>query len=122
MGPGTWEVFRENEKVVLIMRGHYSYDSAVASSEQIMAHLADIGRGEFIVDLTTATSFDKAARQHWQGMLKEFAARVHTVGLVNGPPLLRMAGSAVCLYAGVKLRIVSSVDEALGRRARPRAS
>ena len=121
MTEGDWEVYRRGDKVVLIIRGHYSHENVVGSANRIMELFGHLGRGEFVADFSEATGFDKEGRQHWQGRLRELASHVHTVSIVNGPPLMRMAAAAVCLYAGIKMRTHDSLDAAFAPAASSRA-
>ena len=121
MADGTWDVYRREDKVVLVIRGHYSLENVIASANAILELFAEVGRGEFLADFTDASGFDKEGRQHWQGRLRELATYVHTVSIVNGPPLMRMAAAAVCLYAGIKMRTPASLEAAFAPLAPSRA-
>lgn len=112
MADGSFEVYTRGDKVVLVIRGYYSTDRSIASASEVLERLSDLGRGEFIVDFTEAGGFDREGRVHWQGRLQELRPYVETLSIISGPPLMRMAAAAVCLYAGVKLRTLNSIDEA----------
>ena len=71
-----------------------------------------LGKCEFVPDMRELTGFDTAARVLWQEELAVFKSSIHTLTMVGGSPLARMTGAAVCLFAGIKMRFVDTVEEA----------
>lgn len=112
--PGSIEVYEQAGKVVLVIRGHYTTERAIDSARRTLRALESLGGGDFVADFSEATGFDTDGRVHWQTRLKELRSLVRTIYIVNGPPLMRMAATAVCLYAGIKLRSIDAVEGAFG--------
>ena len=122
MADGSWDCHIRDGKVVLIIRGHYTTQNAIASSDRVFAAFSELGKGEFVADFTDATGFDRDGRVHWQTRLSELREHVHTVTMINGPALMRMAAAAVCLYAGIKLRTLAKLEDAFGPTITPHTS
>jgi hypothetical protein len=122
MPEGSWEVYLRDEKVVFVVRGYHSHEHAIACAEKTLDLFRAMGPGEFVVDMRDATGFESAGRAFWQDKLKELRPFVHTLTMVGGPGLVRMAGAAVCLYAGIKMKTATAIEDVFGRDASTRSA
>lgn len=105
--PGTVEL-REG-KVVVIVSGFHSEDDAKRCAGQVNDLLDRKSGTELVVDLTAIDGFSREAREVWQGYFRAYAKTVHTLTIVGGTALARMASAAVCLYAGIKMKTASEL-------------
>lgn len=105
-------VFRRGDAVVVQVRGAHDAKDAEPLANEV-ERLVGTGCCEIVVDLTGLESYTRAARQVWQDRLSAYAGGFTRLTLVGGTPLARMASAAVCLYAGIKMRSVESLDEAV---------
>jgi hypothetical protein len=63
---------------------------------------------ELIVDLSAMSGYDRETRQAFQDTLKRTRKQIHTITLVGTSAVFRMAAAAVCLYAGIRMRLFDS--------------
>jgi hypothetical protein len=120
--PGEWEAYMRDGKVVMVVRGYHTHEHAVEQARRVLELFGESGRAELVVDLVEIGSFARDARVHWQESLKLLRPCVHTISIVGGPPLVRMAGAAVCLYAGIKMRVFTTREEAFEPRPTTRSA
>jgi hypothetical protein len=104
-------VYERDGKVVLYIAGYYSVADAQRTAPEAGRLFVRLKSCEFVPDLRDMTGFDTNSRQIWQEHLADFKKCVHTVTMIGGSPLARMSGAAVCLYAGIKMRFASSLEE-----------
>jgi len=104
-------------KVVMVVRGYHSYEDAAAQSERVLELFEEVGMTELVVDVVEIGGFARESRQLWQESLKDIRRSVHTISIVGGSPLVRMAGAAVCLYAGIKMRVFASREDVFATSA-----
>lgn len=110
-------VFEREGKVVLDLHGQYTAAQAREGVAEAARLFKALDPCEFVVDMRDLAGYDTGARQAWQENLAEFRRRIHTVTMVGGSALVRMTGSAVCLAAGIKMRLVDHIDEAFRGRS-----
>lgn len=103
-------VFQSDRRIVVVVAGDHGEDEAASCAEHV-AGLVAAGCDELVVDLTTIRSYTRGARQVWQARLVALASSFRQLTLVGGTPLARMASTAVCLYAGIKMHSVDRLDE-----------
>lgn len=106
------KLFEREGKIVLSLHGHYTGENAREHTAAATALVRTLGHCEFVMDMRELGGYDTAARSAWQESLSEFKSRVRAVTLVGGSPLIRMTASAVCLYAGIKMRFVDDIESA----------
>lgn len=99
------------QKVVVIVSGFHSEEDAKRCAGQVNDMLDRKTGLELVVDLTTIDGFSREAREVWQGYFRAYAKAVHTLTIVGGTALARMASAAVCLYAGIKMKTASQLSE-----------
>ncbi len=104
--------------VVVVVSGEYDAARAAATVKDIVVGDRRI---ELIVDLTGIQSFSRGAREVWQSYFRTHAKAVHTLTIVGGTPLSRMASAAVCLYAGIRMRTAKELGEVFQVEARQEA-
>jgi len=107
------QVFEKSGKVVLSLQGIHTETEAAACTAEASRLIRRLGRCEFVVDLRELKSYEPGARTLWQDNLALFRKSIHTVTMVGGSALARMTGAAVCLYAGIKMRLVQTLEEAV---------
>jgi hypothetical protein len=112
MGEVGSQVFERNGKVVLVMRGQHTLEDAQACMKATTLLFRQLGKCEFVADLRELLGYEPAARSAWQEHLSQIRSSIHTLTMVGGTPLMRMSGAAVCLYAGIKMRLVKDLEEA----------
>ena len=122
MRPLRSSVFEQQGKIVLLLIGHHSREEAAECVPVARALFTKLGRCEFVPDLRRLSGFDTAARVLWQEELAHFKGSIHTLTMIGGSPLTRMTGAAVCLFAGIKMRFVDSLEEAMVTTPAKRAS
>ena len=116
VGPGTdrTEVYRHGRKIVFCVDGHHTTDAALQATQYLIALITDIsGPVELVADLRNVTGFAKEARSIGRKHSKGAVIVIGLITLVQGTPLARMAASAVGLYAGIKVRSVETIEDAL---------
>ena len=112
--PDGTEVFRQGRKIVVCVGGYHTQEAAVQASQHVAAFVAEInGPVEVICDMTKMTGFMADARFSWQNVLKKVRHNVTLITLVQGTAIARMTAITVGLYAGIKVRSVGTLDEAL---------
>jgi hypothetical protein len=112
--PDGTEVFRHGRKIVVCVGGYHTQEAAVQASQHVAAFVAEInGPVEVICDMTKMTGFMADARFSWQNVLKKVRHNVTLITLVQGTAIARMTAITVGLYAGIKVRSVGTLDEAL---------
>jgi hypothetical protein len=107
--PGTVTI--REQKVVVVVSGFHSEDDAKRCAGQVNDLLERKSGMELIVDLTAIDGFSREAREVWQGYFRAYSRAVHTLTIVGGTALARMASAAVCLYAGIKMKTASELSE-----------
>lgn len=106
-----YSISRTGDDVVLKLRGHFTADEAVASTEAFV-DLVGFDDIRLIVDLGELKSYDKEARVRWQQVLRPLKKRIREIVFVgDAPPLVRMAASAVSLAVGIYFRFVATHDD-----------
>jgi hypothetical protein len=106
----------------LLLIGHHTLDEAKECVPVARALFEKLGKCEFVPDLRQLTGFDTAARVMWQEELAHFRKSIHTLTMIGGSPLTRMTGAAVCLFAGIKMRFVDTLEEAMTPTSTKRAT
>lgn len=106
------KLYEREGKIVLSLHGQYTGQDARENIATATALVRRLGQCEFVMDLRELDGYETAARAAWQESLSEFKSRVRAVTLVGGSPLIRMTGSAVCLYAGIKMRFADDLEDA----------
>lgn len=106
-------------KVVVVVAGFHSEEDAKRCAEQVNDLLDRKTGGELVVDLTEIDGFSREAREVWQSYFKIYAKIVHTLTIVGGTALARMASAAVCLYAGIKMKTASKLADVFPEGAHP---
>ena len=99
-------------KVVMTVRGHHTAAHARGCAAAVKSAFERIGTADLVIDLREMASFERDARVHWQDELFALRRRITGIVIAGGPPLARMAGAAVCLFVGIKMRVVGAPDEA----------
>jgi hypothetical protein len=107
--PGT--VMLRGGKVVVVVSGFHSDEDATRCAGQVNDLLARKASNELVVDLTGIEGFSREAREVWQSHFRSYSKVVHTLTIVGGTALARMASAAVCLYAGIKMKTASNLGE-----------
>jgi len=111
---GQSEVTVEGARAILSVRGYHSIEDAqtCASRLETFVHRHD-SDGDVFVDISGITGFSRDARQRWQDCFKQISTSVRSITIVGGTPMARMAGAAVCLYAGIKFSTAPTMVAAL---------
>ncbi|MBC8072717.1 MAG: hypothetical protein IAG13_30635 [Deltaproteobacteria bacterium] len=105
------QVTVREQKVVVVVSGFHSEVDAKRCANEVN-DLLDRKTGlELVVDLTAIDGFSREAREVWQGYFRSYAKAVHTLTIVGGTALARMASAAVCLYAGIKMKTANHLSE-----------
>jgi hypothetical protein len=116
VGPGTdrTTVYRRGRKLVVSVDGQHTSDAALQAAQYLLVLLADIaGPVELVADLSSVTGITAEGQRHWQEAFERARHRIQLITVVQGTALARMAASAVGLYAGIKVRFVDTLEEAL---------
>jgi hypothetical protein len=116
VGPGTdrTDVYRQGGKIIFSVDGFHTTDAALQATQYVSTLITEIsGPVEFVADLCNVTGFSQDARQYWQDVFESSRHRIHLITLVRGTALARMAASALGLYAGIRVRSVETLEEAL---------
>lgn len=96
------------------MEGYHHLEDAQRATEAFVGFATAIGgRFELIVDLGELNGYARESRLHWLPVLKEHSGNIRCLSLIGGSALLRMTASAICLYAGLRMRTVTSLQQAL---------
>ena len=111
---GQSEVNIDGTRAVLCVRGYHSVHDAqlCAASLESFVEQQD-SNGDVFVDISGITGFSRDARQRWQDCFRELSSSVRSITIVGGTPMARMAGAAVCLYAGIKFSTATTMGDAL---------
>jgi hypothetical protein len=115
-------VYERSGRVVLAISGYHGLPQAHACVPTAVELFRSLRSCEFVVDLRDMSGFDTGSRVIWQQHLQDFRLHIHTVTIVGGSPLARMSGAAVCLYAGIKMKFATTLDEAFQAPMSRRAS
>jgi len=111
---GRCEVKRFDDRIALLMEGYHHINDARQATTNFTRYAKAIGGPfELIVDLGRLESYARDSRLHWLPVLKEHSKSIRCLSLVGGSGLLRMTASAICLYAGLRMRTARSLNEAL---------
>lgn len=114
------EVYRRNRKIIFSVTGTHTTEAAEEATKYVLVLVEEIqGPVEFVADLRHITGFTSEGRRFWQDAFKKAQGRIKLITLVQGSSLARMTASAVGLYAGLKVRSVDTLEEALDPRADP---
>ena len=96
------------------MGGYHTVEAAAQATKHVAAFVTQIdGPVEVICDMTRMTGFMADARFSWQDVLKKIRHNVVLITMVQGTAIARMTAITVGLYAGIKVRSLSTLDEAL---------
>ena len=107
-------VYRRGRKIVICADGHHDETAASQGAQYLLALLADInGPVEIVADLSHLAAITPEGQKHWQDAFERSRARIGLITVVQGTALARMAASAVGLYAGIKVRSVETLEQAL---------
>lgn len=115
MVEGQSEVTVEGERAFLSVRGFHGIEDAQSCAAKL-EHFAKLHQGDgghVFVDISGITGFSRDARQRWQDCFKQIGDGVRAITIVGGTPMARMAGAAVCLYAGIKFSTAPTMVAAL---------
>ena len=100
------------------MEGYHHLDDARQATSDFSRFATAIGEPfELIVDMSRLNGYAREARLHWLPVLREHSGSIRCLSLVGGSGLLRMTASAICLYAGLRMRTARSLNEALATPA-----
>ena len=113
-------VYRQGRKIIFSVVGQHTTDAARDATDQLRQLVDDIrGPVEFVADLREITGFTIDGRVFWQDAFRETRGRIRMITVVKGTALARMTASAVGLYAGIKVRSLDTIEEALDPRLDP---
>jgi hypothetical protein len=113
-GTDRTEVYRRGRKVVIEMVGFHSTEAAVQATQTLARLVAEVkGPVEVIGDLRKMGSFTNEGRVYWQRVFQQVRSHVALITLVQGSALARMSAIAVGLYAGIKVRSVETLEQAM---------
>lgn len=112
------QVIARDGKVVVVVTGDYSEEDAARAAAAVNDILVEQPRIELVVDLSGIDGFTRGAREVWQSYFRTYSKAVHTLTIVGGTPLARMASAAVCLYAGIRMRSAKDLGEVFPDDAR----
>ena len=106
-----YSIRREGRDVHLVLRGHFSADAALGSTDAFRA-LVGMDAIRFIVYIGELDGYDKEARLAWQKVLAPMRKQISTIVFVgNASPLIRMAAATVALAVGLHMRFVARPED-----------
>jgi len=115
---GLCRVIRRQDRILLLMTGFHGIEDARQATQSFDEFARQIpGLFELVVDLSKLDGYEPASRLHWLPILKESSARIRCLTLIGGSGLLRMTASAICLYAGLRMRSMASLEDVLSERS-----
>jgi len=98
--------------VYLALTGHFTAEEAEEATARFIVLVGE-DTVRFIVDLGQLNSYDKDARIRWQKILAPMKQQISIIIFVgDAPPLVRMAASTVALAVGIRMKFVSTIEEA----------
>lgn len=108
----TCEVCRRGDRIFLIVDGDFPDDVAIPAAKRF-EELAkrDNASLEFVCLVKGMGKYNTDGRKAWQQVLATFKARLTQVTVECDSALVRMAASAICLYAGIKVRFIQDSSE-----------
>ncbi|HET6585027.1 MAG TPA: hypothetical protein VFG69_16335 [Nannocystaceae bacterium] len=95
---------------MLTVEGHLSAVEGVAASI-LMKELVGRDQVAFIGNLGAMTTYDREARLAWQDAFRGKQKQIEKIYICSASPMLRVAAAAVCLYAGIKMVIIDSMND-----------
>lgn len=111
---GQSEVNVEGARAILSVRGYHSIEDAQLCATSLESFVQEHdSAGDVFVDISGITGFSRDARQRWQDCFKQISGSVRSITIVGGTPMARMAGAAVCLYAGINFSTAPTMVAAL---------
>lgn len=113
-GPDRTEIYRRGRKIILSIDGRHTNEAARQTTGYLVALVNEIkGPIEFVADLRKITGFSAESRSCWQETFKQVQARINLITVVQGTALAKMSAAAIGLYAGIKVRYVDTLEQAL---------
>jgi hypothetical protein len=109
-----WKVESRPIGIVITCWGHDKKRTVHRATSEFDA-LAKSHRGSFTVvaDLREMTGYETESRQAWQEVLRKHRKGIRTLVLVGArSPLIRMGAAAVGAFAAIRVRFVSTWQEA----------
>jgi hypothetical protein len=108
----TCEVCRRGDRIFLIVEGDFLDDVAIPAAKRF-EELAtrDAVPLEFIALVKGMGKYATEGRKAWQQTLAAARPRLTQVTIECDSALVRMAASAICLYAGIKVRFIQDSSE-----------
>ena len=111
---GQSEVHVDGARAILSVRGYHSFENAQLCATRLETFVQEHdSSGDVFVDISGITGFSRDARQRWQDCFKKISSSVRSITIVGATPMARMAGAAVCLYAGIKFSTAATMVAAL---------
>jgi hypothetical protein len=98
--------------VFLIVDGDFPDDVAIPASKRFRELIdMDDEPFEFVALVKRMGAYGTPGRKAWQELLAWARSRITRVTIQCDSGLVRMAASAICLYAGLKLRFIEEPHE-----------
>ncbi len=108
----TCEVCRHGNRVFLIVDGDFLDEVAIPAADRF-SELIDLDDApiEFVCLVKHMGKYGTPGRQAWQRALASTKHRLTQVTVECDSGLVRMAASAICLYAGIKIKFIDHPHE-----------
>lgn len=107
----------ENSRVLMLVHGYLDAASGTLCCEEIATAFDRGSATALIVDIGGMTGYSRVTRRAFQSLLLYRRSKVQEITLITTNPLFRMASSAVCICAGIKMKFADSIEEASSRLA-----
>lgn len=103
---------RSGKQIFLIVDGDFPDEVAIPAAERFDELLQwDREPIEFVALVKNMGKYGTPGRKAWQQSLASARSRITLVTIQCDSAIVRMASSAICLYAGLKLRFIEDSQE-----------
>lgn len=103
---------RNKPYLFLYFEGHLSEDDTMQAIFTIISRLKECkGTTTMVWECTRMTGYDEASREMWQEFMKDIKNRLEEVHLISKNVLIRVGGSVVGMFVGMKITTWSSIEE-----------
>lgn len=103
---------RSKPYLFLYFDGHLSEDDTMEAILKIISLFKECkGKTTMVWECTRMTGYDEGSREMWQEFMKDIRTRLEEVHLISQNVLIRVGGSVVGMFAGMKITTWSSIEE-----------
>ena len=107
-----WRDLGNRRCLLLRFDGHFSAENALDAISTISSLVEQTeGKTTMVWECTGMTSYDTAAREDWQVLIKDIKSKIESIHLVSESLAVRSWAMVVGSFAGIKITTWATLDD-----------